>query len=407
MRLTKTHFENAIEGLRANRLRVLLTTLGVTIGVASITALFALTSGANHFFNQQIASVTDTVALVRPNSHTVSLDTMFTDLHALPPTSTLTEKDARDLGRIANVTVAPMSVLHTSLHARDRTIDQSRATLIASNPSLMTVAELELFDGQFLVEDGGSSGIVMGNQLAIDLFGTEHAIGNVVTIRDEPFTVIGVLRTPAEPMHYLGVDLNQSAIISLSAIRQFTQNVAQIQQIVMMASDTDSLEAATSQAKTILEQNHTGEKDYVVLTGNDLSGPTKQLFSGITAIVGVIAGIALLVGGIGIMNSMLVNVAERRREVGIRKALGATNGSIVNQFMIEATIIGFIGGAIGYGLGLAIAFGSGLFMPFNPIVQWQVAALSIGTAVFIGIVFGLYPAVRAARQDPIELLNQP
>ncbi|OYW86064.1 hypothetical protein B7Z17_01195, partial [Candidatus Saccharibacteria bacterium 32-49-10] len=126
--------------------------------------------------------------------------------------------------------------------------------------------------------------------------------------------------------------------------------------------------------------------------------------SSIVATVAIIAGISLLVGGIGIMNIMLVNVAERRREVGIRKAIGATDSHIINQFLIESAIIGFLGGIFGYILGLAVAFGLGLYLPFTPTLQWEIALLSIGIALITGVLFGVYPAIRAAKKDPIESL---
>jgi ABC-type antimicrobial peptide transport system permease subunit len=115
--------------------------------------------------------------------------------------------------------------------------------------------------------------------------------------------------------------------------------------------------------------------------------------------------VSLIVGGIGIMNIMLVNVAERQREVGIRKAIGATNSHVINQFLIESCLIGLAGGILGYAIGLATAYAIGLYLPFTPALEWQVAALSIGIATITGILFGIYPAIRAAKKDPIESLR--
>ena len=403
--LLNNHFENAFEALHANRLRTFLTILGAVIGTASITTVLSIASGATGFFEKQIADTHDSIALIRPNTE---LDTsmLIANARTLPPASTLTEEDVRDIERIPNVMTAPMSVLHTGLIAKDGAVDRQHATLVGSTVGLLSVAKLELLDGQFFEDNVSTSGVVMGKQLAIDIFGTEHALGNVVKIRGETFTVMGVLKESDQPINYMGVDFDYAAIITTTAMKRFTQKVLQIQQIVLQAEDPTLLETATESAKEILTKNHAGEQDFAVLTGTQLVASDNELFTGLTQIVAIIASISLLVGGIGIMNIMLVNVAERNREVGIRKAIGAANGQIINQFLIESTIIGLTGGVIGYGLGVGIAFLIGVYLPFLPMIEWQVAVLSIGVATGTGILFGLYPAIRAAKKDPITALRQ-
>ena len=403
--LLNNHFENAFEALHANRLRTFLTILGAVIGTASITTVLSIASGATGFFEKQIADTHDSIALIRPNTE---LDTsmLIANARTLPPASTLTEEDVRDIERIPNVMTAPMSVLHTGLIAKDGAVDRQHATLVGSTVGLLSVAKLELLDGQFFEDNVSTSGVVMGKQLAIDIFGTEHALGNVVKIRGETFTVMGVLKESDQPINYMGVDFDHAAIITTTAMKRFTQKVLQIQQIVLRAEDPALLETATESAKEILTKNHAGEQDFAVLTGTQLVASDNELFTGLTQIVAIIASISLLVGGIGIMNIMLVNVAERNREVGIRKAIGAANGQIINQFLIESTIIGLTGGVIGYGLGVGIAFLIGVYLPFLPMIEWQVAVLSIGVATGTGILFGLYPAIRAAKKDPITALRQ-
>lgn len=403
--LLNNHFENAFEALHANRLRTFLTILGAVIGTASITTVLSIASGATGFFEKQIADTHDSIALIRPNTE---LDTsmLIANARTLPPASTLTEEDVRDIERIPNVMTAPMSVLRTGLIAKDGAVDRQHATLVGSTVGLLSVAKLELLDGQFFEDNVSTSGVVMGKQLAIDIFGTEHALGNVVKIRGETFTVMGVLKESDQPINYMGVDFDHAAIITTTAMKRFTQKVLQIQQIVLQAEDPTLLETATESAKEILTKNHAGEQDFAVLTGTQLVASDNELFTGLTQIVAIIASISLLVGGIGIMNIMLVNVAERNREVGIRKAIGAANGQIINQFLIESTIIGLTGGVIGYGLGVGIAFLIGVYLPFLPMIEWQVAVLSIGVATGTGILFGLYPAIRAAKKDPITALRQ-
>lgn len=399
-----THIENAIEALRANNLRTILTITGVTIGVASIATVLSLASGASQFLNKQVTTTKDSVALVR-SSTAKSPDSMLIDSQSLHATTTLTEKDATNLGNIPGATVAPIAILHTSMETREQTVDGKSATLIGTNANLINTSSLELQSGQFLTDNNSTGGMVVGNQLAIDLFGTEDAVGSVANIRGETFTVIGVLKAANQPINYHGVDFDRSAMIGLRAIKQFTQDVAQIQQIVITVDDGTKLSPVVERADKLLSDNHHGEDDYTILTGKAITAPSSQLFSGVVATVAIIAGISLLVGGIGIMNIMLVNVAERQREVGIRKAIGATNGHIINQFLIESAIIGFLGGIFGYIIGVAAAFVLGMYLPFTPIIEWQTATLSIGIALTTGVFFGIYPAIRAAKRDPIESLT--
>lgn len=407
MRLLITnHIGNAVESLKSNRLRTFLTVIGVTIGVTSITVVLSMTGGATQFLSSQIKEVDSTIALVRSSTGLSTPDSLLGDLQSLHTTTTLTEKDVADLSNIEGTKVSPVSLLHTSLEAKDGVIDGKHASLIGSNADLLEISNLKVLDGQFLAHTNGVNGIVMGNQLAVDLFGTEYPVGRLVNIRDQTFTVIGVLRPVNQPVNFQGVDFDRSAIIQLDSIKQFTQGVAQVQQIILSTEQPDSFESVIGQTDEILNRNHQGEEDYTILTGKDITAPSSQMFSMIATILAAITGISLLVGGIGIMNIMLVNVAERQREVGIRKAIGATNGHIVNQFLIEAAIIGLLGGVFGYLLGMSLSFLLSLYLPFTPVIDWKIALISIGIAIVTGVIFGIYPAIRAAKKDPIEALHQ-
>ena len=403
--ILKNHFENAFEALRANRLRTFLTVAGAVIGTASITTVLSLANGANNFFAEQITTAHDSVALIRPNDQFDS-GVILTKAQTLPPVSTLTEKDAQDIDSIPNAITAPMSVLHTGIKTKDGAVDGRHALLVGTTLNLPSTVKLDILDGQFFDNNTSTSGVVIGKQLAIDVYGTEHALGNLMEIRGQTFMVMGILKEPDQTVKYTGVDFDKAAIITTTAMKQFTQGVLQIQQIMLRTEDPSLLEAAAEDAGEILTNNHLGEQDFTVITGAKLVALDNELFTQLTYAVAIVAGVALFVGGVGIMNIMLVNVAERNREVGIRKAIGASSGHVINQFLIESTIIGLTGGVLGYGLGVGVAFLIGIYLPFLPVIEWQVAALSIGLATGTGIVFGLYPALRAARKDPITALRQ-
>ena len=169
--------------------------------------------------------------------------------------------------------------------------------------------------------------------------------------------------------------------------------------------DEATLTAALTEIDETLTESH-GEKDFRIIRGDEVAATTNRTFQWVAAVMTAIAAISLVVGGIGVMNIMLVGVAERTREIGIRKAVGASNYSIVMQFLVEALMLSFIGGIIGLVAGVVLAFSIALGMYFAPVFNWQIIAISLSVSLVIGVVFGLYPAIRAARKDPIESLRQ-
>ena len=261
---------------------------------------------------------------------------------------------------------------------------------------------LEVSEGQFIDE---ADGIIVGQQLSVDLFGTDKSIGNVINIHGQPVTVAGVLKNVSHPAKHLNIDFNNTAIMPLSVIKRFTQNTAQIQQIAVAADSREQLQSGLSEAEKILHKNHDGNNDYRILTGNEINESKSNLVNLLSFVMAVIGSVSLIVGGVGIMNIMLVNVAERRREVGIRRAVGATGQHIINQFVIESAIVGLLGGIIGYILGLCGAYIVGAYLSFTPYIYWQTIVITIFLSLLIGIIAGLYPAFRATKRDPIESLR--
>ena len=406
--LIGNHLAGAYESLRSNRPRTILTVLGVTIGIASITVILSLSGGATKIITDQTAELGNTIAVVRPGKapKEARLRDLTSSIAGNQPTSSLTEQDVASIRDTPNVVAAaPIMLLDGSLTAGNNTPDD--VSIIATTPELSQVTNLPLGDGQFIDSTTNKDTAVVGAQLSVDLFGTEQSIGRTFRTHGMDFTVIGILKHLNNPVNYSNVDFDHAAIISLESGKSFNQGVAHIQQITIKANSPEHLEGIVAATQKALTANRQGETDFTVLSGSTLSQPANQLFSAIAATLTTVAAVSLVVGGIGIMNIMLVGVSERTREIGIRKALGASGAHITWQFLIESLMMSLAGGAFGYLLGYLLAFTAArIFLTFDPLFSWQIAAAAMGISLVVGLLFGLYPAVRAARKDPIEALRQ-
>lgn len=405
--LFANHIQNAHDSLQANRLRTVLTIVGITIGVASIVAILALGTGASRVVQHQVDELGGNIALIRPGTMDDQGLGRFASgqSHHVFAASTLTEHDVAVVRDLPHVEVAaPIMLISGTIQGESQA--PSNAITVATTTELADISQLAVRSGQFFDDTTADSSAVIGAQLSIDLFGTEQSIGRTFTIRGEAHRIIGILERTQNPINYNGIDFDSAAIVSFARGKQLNRETAQIQQINVRTDSVATLGQTIIDINSTLTAQHAGEQDFVVLAGDQIAQPTSQLFFAIAGATATIAGISLLVGGIGIMNIMLVTVAERTREIGIRKAVGATQSDIVWQFLIEALIMSLLGGVIGYACGYLIAFTISLFLTFDPSLSWHVALVAIGLSVIVGIVFGLYPALRAARKDPIESLRQ-
>lgn len=400
------HVENAYQSLAHNRGRSILTTLGIAIGIASVTCILALSSGVTSMIDQQVDAYSGNLSIVRPGLQTRDPNSLTNPIAQQSfSTSTLTEADVEIISQIPGVDVAvPLMTIDGTLKSTTDTVQNN--VVLATTPNFNKVANFEMKSGQFIDSETADNTAVVGENLAIELFGTDRPISSTFTIRGQRFTVIGVIKKSNNPINYNNVDLNHAAIVSLAQGKQFHQSRAQIQQINVRVKPDADMAAVTQQITTKLTEARLGEKDFTVVSGEAIAQPTNQLFIALTQVLSAIAAISLFVGGIGIMNIMLVGVAERTREIGIRKAVGASNGNIVTQFLIESLMISLIGGLLGYFSGYVLAFTASTFLYFTPSFSWTTAATASVMALGVGIIFGLLPALKAARKDTIESLRQ-
>jgi ABC superfamily ATP binding cassette transporter, membrane protein len=400
------HFENAYRTLKSNRVRTLLTVLGITIGIASVTCILAISGGVKQMIGGQVEALDGRIAVIRPSVQTRDPNALINPIiQQTFSVSTLTEADIQALTGMKNLdTVVPLMTIDGSLKTDRKTVKDS--TILATTPSFTKVAHVSMKAGQFLDDATDSTTAVIGEDLSLELFNTDRPIGQLFTMRGQQFTVIGVMKRSNNPINFNNVDLNRAVIVNFERGKLFHQGRSQIQQINLLAKDASNLAELTSQAKQKLLSQHLDEEDFSITTGDAITRPSNQLFNAITDVMTAIAAISLFVGGIGIMNIMLVGVAERTREIGIRKAVGANQYNITAQFLMESLIISLLGGLFGYILGYVMAFSVSVFLYFTPAFTWQTAATAFAMATVVGVVFGSYPAIKAARKNTIVSLRQ-
>ncbi|MGH7196976.1 MAG: ABC transporter permease [Candidatus Saccharimonadales bacterium] len=397
----------AINSLKATKVRTALTILGIVIGVASVTVVLSLGEGAKNTIRGQIKQLGDNILTIRPGKATRDAFGNILNYNFLAAlgSSTITERDLNTVAQTEGIaSAAPFMLVTGSVGNGERTADNS--VIVATNEDCLEVLDLSMAAGEFVNNKTTRETVVLGRELAIDLLGTDVGIGQTVFLRGKEFTVIGILRQFESSATISNVfDLNRAAFIPLDAGKGFNQGIAQIQQINARTDNGHNIKDVAGNLHQKLLANHTNEEDFTVLRPEEALKLTDDLFRILTGFTSAIASISIIVGGIGIMNIMLVSVTERTREIGIRKAVGATNRQILSQFMIEALVMSVVGGVLGIAAGYGLAFFVGTLLGFMPGVTWQIIAIALAVSLAVGVIFGAWPAIKAARKDPIEALR--
>ena len=399
------YIREGITSLRSTRVRTGLTTLGIIIGVLSITLVMSLGEGAKRTIANQITSLDKGIIIVKPGGVDQQAALSSYNPFSIASTSTLTERDLHSINDLkVTSAAAPLMFINGSVKFNNHTAKY--APIIATSPEFADLLKLKLASGQFVSNETNRDTVVLGHEAALDVLGNDQVRGQVIQVKGRPHTVIGVLDQTMAPINAIGVNLDRSAFINLDDGKSFNQGIAQISQLIMRASNPTTTSQTAAAIDGLLLKNHDGERDFSVIEGKDVAENTNAFYNIIVLITAAVAIVALVVGGIGIMNIMLVSVTERTREVGIRKALGASARHIFGQFLIEALTMTVVGGIIGLLSAYIIAFFVATFFAFQPALTWEIVGIAMGLAVSVGVIFGLYPALKASRKDPIDALRQ-
>lgn len=404
--LLRTHFKLAKTSIKENRGRSFLTCLGIAIGVASIILILSLMGSITNLVHDEIGEIGSDLIVVRPNSTKDNLTGIIEELTSANTfqKSNLSIKDVETISKVENVSaVAPIAISTNTVVTEKNTINT--VPILGTNLDYAKIESLPMRYGAFLNESNEGKSVVLGHTLSLALFNTINStVGKMVTIMGEKFMVVGVLDEINKQINFDNIDYDNALIMDINALDEVTGST-QIQQINIKAANTDSLAAITSEIEAKLSEQKSGDTSFTVAYGDDITHPASNLFTVISGMLATVAAISLIVGGIGVMNIMLVSVAERTHEIGIRKAVGASGRNILMQFIFEALILSVLGGIFGLVLGYALAFLLSVITPFPPYISLEIVAITFLTTIVIGVIFGIYPAIKAASKNPIDSLK--
>jgi putative ABC transport system permease protein len=391
----------ALTTLKANKLRSFLTVLGIVIGNASVVAIIGLGQGAQRFTQAKVESLGANLLYVFVSGEETEGETS--------EGSQLLLSDAEAIADQAPAVkiVSPMLATSLALNYQTRT---AKSTVQGVTPDFLPARNMQVATGRFwstAEQQQESAVVVLGAELAQKLFDRASPLGQDIQMGDRSFQVIGVLQRKGA---FLGVNPDAEAHIPITTMasqlagRTVLSGIA-IDQIEVSANDQASIRAAAFQITNILTRLH-GKKDFSVIANKSVQDLLGQITRVLSILLAAIAAVSLLVGGVGIMNIMLVSVTERTQEIGLRKAIGAPESAILQQFLIEAVILSVAGGLIGIGVGVGSALLVGVFTPLKPTVPLSAIVLATSVSGGIGLVFGVVPARQAAKLDPIVALRR-
>ncbi len=396
----------ALRALGANKMRSALTMLGIIIGVGAVVGLLAIGNGASAAITNQVQGIGSNLVQVvagriRQGGQPTQGVLYLSDYTAL-------ERELKNSAGIAPLAQASATVTYER--------ETLSAQVTASTPDFLQVRSYEIQRGRFLTDadrNRGARVAILGTETARQLFGGLNPVGRTIKINSVQFEVIGLFVTKggggfgsADEIIVIPLETGYARLSGSTTVRNGRQTLSGIS---ISAASPEVLDQVKKDLERIIRREHKlrtdDTNDFTIFTQAELLSTLGTITTTLQVFLGAIAGISLLVGGIGIMNIMLVSVTERTKEIGLRKAVGARQSTILGQFLVETIVLSLVGGILGIGLGLAIAFGVTVANLIQAQVTWQSVALAFGFSAAVGLFFGIYPAYRASRLRPIEALR--
>ena len=387
-------FKMAVKAIAGNKMRSFLTILGVVIGVVAIVVLVSIGQGAN-------SSVVESIEGMGTNLITANINARRMNPIDLDSLNELAQNEAISY-------VAPIASVSGTVKAGTTTYDDG--VVQGTTPGYESIRNWTVAEGRFLQQpdiDNRSFVAVIGSEAATEMYGTTHAVGETFSLNGYTLTVVGVLEAVGSSAS--GSSDNQ--ILIPFTLAQRLSNQTSISSFYVSAASSSQVEQAQAAVESYLEkafENYNTRSfgtQYSVFNQTEMLSTLSETTNTLTLMLGGIAAISLLVGGIGIMNIMLVSVSERTREIGIRKAIGAARGNILMQFLIESLVVSLMGGLLGLAISLAAVKALAPVLQMTLTIPVNVAWMAIGFSVFIGVVFGMYPANKASKLRPIQALH--
>lgn len=413
MSAARGNLKMAVTSLRAKKGRSILTMLGVVVGILSVVMVVSLGDGIKQQIAQQSNQYGSDLITIRPGvvhkpkgvKELADSDLLF----GLSSLSGMLPSDVNAVQAAPGVkAAAPLGVISGSVQATTGPVNTTlpNALVVATNANLPTVLNQHISAGSFFGATAeGTYVAVIGQQVANELFQQSAPLGNTFTFRGQTFIVGGVFDTFASTPLSGTADFNDAIFIPDATAELLSNNTLQYYTILAKPANAKATDAAIAHIKTSLTAERHGDQNFSVLNQQQSLADSSDVLDLLTTLVGAVSAIALFVGGVGIMNIMLVSVTERMHEIGVRKAVGATNRQILGQFTLEALVLGLFGGLLGVIVSVVATFGIRTYTSYKPVYAWWAMLWATGVAVVIGVVFGAAPAIKAARKDPVDALR--